>query len=42
MSKYAEMAKGKLSSAGEKASDFKGRAKGKVVRLESHHLAINI
>ncbi|KAL7806929.1 hypothetical protein V8C26DRAFT_415455 [Trichoderma gracile] len=32
MSKYAEMAKGKLSSAGEKASDFKGRAKGKVTK----------
>lgn len=33
MSKYAEMAKGKLSSASEKASGLKGKAKGKVVRL---------
>ncbi|KAL6864299.1 hypothetical protein J3F83DRAFT_743309 [Trichoderma novae-zelandiae] len=32
MSKYAEMAKGKLSSGREKASDFKGRAKGKVTK----------
>ncbi|RFU75623.1 hypothetical protein TARUN_6624 [Trichoderma arundinaceum] len=32
MSKYADMAKGKLSSGREKASDFKGRAKGKVTR----------
>ncbi|KAL7802470.1 hypothetical protein V8C44DRAFT_344842 [Trichoderma aethiopicum] len=32
MSKYAEMAKGKLSSAGEKASGLKGKAKGKVTK----------
>lgn len=32
MSKYAEMAKGKLSEGREKASGLKGRAKGKVVR----------
>ncbi|PON21725.1 hypothetical protein TGAM01_v209463 [Trichoderma gamsii] len=32
MSKYAEMAKGKLSEGREKASGLKGRAKGKVTR----------
>ncbi|KAH6603456.1 hypothetical protein Trco_008231 [Trichoderma cornu-damae] len=32
MSKYADMAKGKLSSGREKASDLKGRAKGKVTK----------
>ncbi|PTB66544.1 hypothetical protein BBK36DRAFT_1159575 [Trichoderma citrinoviride] len=32
MSKYAEMAKGKLSAGREKASDFKGKAKGKVTK----------
>jgi hypothetical protein len=41
MSKYAEMAKGKLSSGREKASEYKGKAKGKVVRRiaasASHH-----
>lgn len=41
MSKYADMAKGKLSAGREKASDFKGRAKGKVVRQRSasHRIA---
>ncbi|UKZ53586.1 hypothetical protein TrVGV298_007381 [Trichoderma virens] len=32
MSKYAEMAKGKLSSGREKASEYKGKAKGKVTK----------
>ncbi|KAL7932054.1 hypothetical protein V8C35DRAFT_308368 [Trichoderma chlorosporum] len=32
MSKYADMAKGKLSSGREKASEYKGRAKGKVTK----------
>jgi hypothetical protein len=42
MSKYAEMAKGKLSEGREKASGLKGRAKGKVVRrrISNSHLPL--